>query len=176
MRHTISILVENDFGVLARISGMFSARGFNIENLSVNETLEPSISRITLQTTGEDAVLAQIIKQLNKLVPVIQVSDMRDAPHVQRELALIKVRADATTRNEVMTIADIFRAKIVDVAAETCVIEITGDDDKIGALVRLLEPIGIKEVARTGKTALFRGERLLAVNADETTKSKEPSA
>jgi acetolactate synthase-1/3 small subunit len=176
VRHTISILVENDFGVLARISGMFSARGFNIENLSVNETLEPSISRITLQTTGEDAVLAQIIKQLNKLVPVIQVSDMRDAPHVQRELALIKVRADATTRNEVMTIADIFRAKIVDVAAETCVIEITGDDDKIGALVRLLEPIGIKEVARTGKTARFRGERLLAVNADERTKNKEQSA
>src|SRR5512147_2205189 len=104
---------------------MFSARGFNIENLSVNETLDSSISRITLQTTGEDAVLAQIIKQLNKLVPVIQVSDMRDAPHVQRELALIKVRADATTRNEVMTIADIFRAKIVEVATETCVVEIT---------------------------------------------------
>lgn len=175
MRHTISILVENDFGVLARISGMFSARGFNIENLSVNETLDASISRITLQTTGEDAVLAQIIKQLNKLVPVIQVSDMRDAPHVQRELALIKVRADATTRNEVMTIADIFRAKIVDVAADTCVVEITGDDDKIGALIRLLEPIGIKEIARTGKTALFRGERLLTVAA-ERTKSKEQSA
>ena len=175
MRHTISILVENDFGVLARISGMFSARGFNIENLSVNETLDASISRITLQTTGEDAVLAQIIKQLNKLVPVIQVSDMRDAPHVQRELALIKVRADATTRNEVMTIADIFRAKIVDVASETCVVEITGDDDKIGALIRLLDPIGIKEIARTGKTALFRGERLLTVSSDERTK-KEQSA
>jgi len=175
VRHTISILVENDFGVLARISGMFSARGFNIENLSVNETLDPSISRITLQTTGEDAVLAQIIKQLNKLVPVIQVSDMRDAPHVQRELALIKVRADATTRNEVMTIADIFRAKIVDVASETCVVEITGDDDKIGALIRLLEPIGIKEIARTGKTALFRGERLLAA-AGASTKGKEQSA
>jgi acetolactate synthase-1/3 small subunit len=175
VRHTISILVENDFGVLARISGMFSARGFNIENLSVNETLDASISRITLQTTGEDAVLAQIIKQLNKLVPVIQVSDMRDAPHVQRELALIKVRADATTRNEVMTIADIFRAKIVDVASETCVVEITGDDDKIGALIRLLDPIGIKEIARTGKTALFRGERLLTVSSDERTK-KEQSA
>jgi len=173
VRHTISILVENDFGVLARISGMFSARGFNIENLSVNETLDPSISRITLQTTGDDAVLAQIIKQLNKLVPVIEVSDMRDAPHVQRELALIKVRADASTRNEVMTIADIFRAKIVDVAAETCVVEITGDDDKIGALIRLLGPIGIKEVARSGKTALFRGERLLTVNSEQKTKSKE---
>lgn len=173
MRHTVSILVENDFGVLARISGMFSARGFNIENLSVNETLDPTISRITLQTSGDDAVLGQIIKQLNKLVPVIQVSDMRDAPHVERELALIKVRADAATRNEVMTIADIFRAKIVDVASETCVIEITGDDDKIGALVRLLEPIGIKEIARTGKTALFRGERLLAAGAGERTNTKE---
>ncbi len=167
MRHTISILVENEFGVLARISGMFSARGFNIENLSVNETLEPTVSRITLQTSGDDRVLEQIIKQLNKLVPVIKVADMREAPHVERELALIKVRADAATRNEVMTIADIFRAKIVDVATNTCVIEITGDDDKIGALVRLLAPLGIKEIARTGKTALFRGEHTLTVASQE---------
>jgi len=173
VRHTISILVENDFGVLARISGMFSARGFNIENLSVNETLDATISRITLQTSGDDAVLGQIIKQLNKLVPVIQVSDMRDAAHVERELALIKVRADANTRNEVMTIADIFRAKIVDVSSESCIVEITGDDDKIGALVRLLEPLGIKEVARTGKAALFRGERLLTVTSGGRVKSKE---
>jgi acetolactate synthase-1/3 small subunit len=173
VRHVISILVENEFGVLARISGMFSARGFNIENLSVNETLEPTVSRITLQTSGDDKVLEQIIKQLNKLVPVIKVVDMREAPHVERELALVKVRADATTRNEVMTIADIFRAKIVDVAADTLVIEITGDDDKIGALVTLLAPIGIKEIARTGKTALFRGERLLTVASSERKKGKE---
>lgn len=176
MRHTISILVENDFGVLARISGMFSARGFNIENLSVNETLDATISRITLQTSGDDTVLGQIIKQLNKLVPVIQVSDMRDAAHVERELALIKVRADANTRNEVMSIADIFRAKIVDVSSDTCIVEITGDDDKIGALIRLLEPIGIKEIARTGKTALFRGGRLLTVEPRDRTKSKEQIA
>ena len=149
MRHTISILVENDFGVLARISGMFSARGFNIENLSVNETLEPTVSRITLQTSGDDRVLEQIIKQLNKLVPVIDVDDMRDAPHVERELALIKVCADGATRNQVISIADVFRAKIVDVAAETLVVEITGDDEKIGALITLLAPIGIKEIART---------------------------
>jgi acetolactate synthase I/III small subunit len=167
VRHTISILVENEFGVLARISGMFSARGFNIENLSVNETLEATVSRITLQTSGDDRVLEQIIKQLNKLVPVIKVVDMHDAPHVERELALIKVRADAATRNEVMTIADIFRAKIVDVAADTCIVEITGDDDKINALLTLLAPIGIREVARTGKTALFRGDRLLTVAAPE---------
>jgi acetolactate synthase-1/3 small subunit len=166
-------LVENDFGVLARISGMFSARGFNIENLSVNETLDPAISRITLQTSGDDGVLAQIIKQLHKLVPVVEVSDMRDAAHVERELALVKVRADASTRNEVMTIVDIFRAKIVDVASETCVVEITGDDDKIAALVRLLEPIGIHEIARTGKAALYRGERLLTVRPGERSKSKE---
>jgi len=176
VRHTISILVENDFGVLARISGMFSARGFNIENLSVNETLEPTVSRITLQTSGDDRVLEQIIKQLNKLVPVIDVDDMRDAPHVERELALIKVRADATTRNEVISIADIFRAKIVDVGATTIVVEITGDDDKIAALITLLEPIGIKEIARTGKTALFRGERVLTVAAAEKKKTKEQVA
>ena len=173
MRHTISILVENEFGVLARISGMFSARGFNIENLSVNETLEPTVSRITLQTSGDDKVLEQIIKQLNKLVPVIKVVDMREAPHVEGVLARGKVRAVATTRPEVMTSADIFRAKIVDVASDTLVIEITGDDDKIGALVTLLEPIGIKEIARTGKTALFRGDRLLTVAASERKKAKE---
>jgi acetolactate synthase-1/3 small subunit len=173
VRHIISILVENEFGVLARISGMFSARGFNIENLSVNETLEPTVSRITLQTSGDDRVLEQIIKQLNKLVPVIKVVDLRDAPHVERELALVKVRADAATRNEVMTIADIFRAKIVDVASDTLIIEITGDDDKINALVTLLSPIGIKEIARTGKTALFRGDRLLTMDRDKAGKAKE---
>lgn len=176
MRHIISILVENEFGVLSRIAGLFSARAFNIENLSVNETLEPTVSRITLQTTGDDTVLEQIMKQLNKLVPVIKVVDMRDAPHVDRELALIKVTADADTRNEVMTIADIFRAKIIDVATDSCVIEITGDDDKINALLTLLEPIGVKEIARTGKAALFRGDRLLTVQKQPKKKTKEKVA
>ena len=157
MRHIISILVENEFGVLARISGMFSARGFNIENLSVNETLEPTVSRITLQTSGDDRVLEQIIKQLNKLVPVIKVVDLRDAPHVERELALVKVRADAATRNEVMTIADIFRAKIVDVSRRSYIVETTGSEDKVNALIELLKPIGITEIVRTGKVAMFRG-------------------
>jgi acetolactate synthase-1/3 small subunit len=124
-----------------------------------------------LQTSGDDRVLEQIIKQLNKLVPVIKVVDLRDAPHVERELALVKVRADATTRNEVLQIADIFRAKIVDVAADTLIIEITGDDDKINALVTLLSPIGIKEIARTGKTALFRGDR--SMDRDKAGKAKE---
>jgi acetolactate synthase-1/3 small subunit len=165
LRHTISILVENDFGVLSRIAGMFSGRGFNIENLSVNETIDPAISRITLQTTGDETVVDQINKQLNKLVPVVKVVDMSGAPHVERELCLVKVKADAKTRPEVMNVANIFRAKIVDVAAKECIVEITGTDEKIAALLTLLEPIGIKEIARTGKAALFRGDRLLTVGA-----------
>lgn len=173
MRHTISILVENEFGVLSRIAGMFSGRGFNIENLSVNETLDPSVSRITLQTSGDEAVLDQITKQLEKLISVVKVVDMSEADHVERELCLIKVTADARTRAEVMNIVDVFRAKIVDVASGECIVEITGDDDKIGALVRLLEPIGIKEIARTGKVALFRGNRLLSVPpAKKATKAR----
>ncbi len=180
MRHTISILVENEFGVLSRISGLFSGRGFNIENLSVNETIDPTVSRLTLQTSGDDAVLEQITKQLNKLVSVIKVVDMSDAEHVERELALIKVVADARTRAEVFSIANIFRAKIIDVAPKECIVEITGDDEKIGALITVLKPIGIKEVARSGKTALFRGERLLTVAGHtagaKKTKSKEQAA
>jgi acetolactate synthase-1/3 small subunit len=175
VRHTISILVENEFGVLSRIAGMFSGRGFNIENLSVNETLDPSISRITLQTSGDETVLDQITKQLEKLISVVKVVDMSEADHVERELCLIKVTADVRTRSEVMNISDIFRAKIVDVAEGDCTIEITGDDDKIGALIRLLEPLGIKEVARTGKVALFRGDRLLTVAPEKKTKAKRPS-
>lgn len=170
MRHTICILVENEFGVLSRISGLFSGRGFNIENLSVNTTIDPSVSRITLQTSGDDAVLEQITKQLNKLVSVIKVVDMSEADHVERELALIKVVADSRTRSEVMNIVDVFRGKIVDVSAKECIVEITGSDDKIEALLTLLKPVGIKEIARTGKTALFRGERLLTVGSPKAPK------
>ena len=173
MRHTISILVENEFGVLSRIASMFSGRGFNIENLSVNTTIDPSVSRITLQTVGDDTVLDQITSQLNKLVSVVRVVDMSEASHVERELALIKVEAGGGKRAEVMTIANIFRAKIVDVSADDCIVEITGDDDKIGALVTLLEPIGVKEVARTGKAALFRGDRLLTVGKPGDTGKRE---
>ena len=171
VRHTISILVENEFGVLSRIAAMFSGRGFNIENLSVNETMSPGVSRITLQTTGDAAVLAQITSQLNKLISVVKVSDMKEAPHVERELALIKVNAAGEKRAEVMNIANIFRAKIVDVSPAECIVEITGDDSKVAALVTLLEPIGVKEIARTGKAALFRGDRLLTVGAPNKDKS-----
>ncbi len=165
-KHTISILVENEFGVLSRVAGMFSGRGFNIATLSVAETLEPSVSRITLTAAGDDAVIEQIIKQLNKMVSVIEVVDFRAGEFVDIELALIKVAFDASTRAEVMNAVSIFRAKIVDLSTSTCIIETTGSQAKIDALLRLLEPIGVKEIARTGSAALFRGERLMTVDRE----------
>lgn len=165
MRHTISILVENEFGVLARVSGMFSGRGFNIESLSVAETMDPTVSRITLVTRGDDQVLAQVEKQLNKLINVIRVTDFTDTPHVARELVLIKVAVDERTRGEVANVIDIFRGKIIDVSAKTYVVEVTGDEGKIEALIALLEPIGILEIVRTGRVAMFRGSRLLTVDS-----------
>ena len=165
MRHTISILVENEFGVLARVSGMFSGRGFNIESLSVAETMDPTVSRITLVTRGDDQVLAQVEKQLNKLINVIRVTDFTDTPHVARELVLIKVAVDERTRGEVANVIDIFRGKIIDVSAKTYVVEVTGDEGKVEALIALLEPIGILEIVRTGRVAMFRGSRLLTVDS-----------
>jgi acetolactate synthase-1/3 small subunit len=167
MRHTISVLVENEFGVLARVAGLFSGRGFNIESLSVAETLDPTVSRITLVTRGEDQVLEQIEKQLNKLINVIQVTDFTETEHVERELVLIKVPVDERTRGELMSIVDIFRAKIVDVSRRTYVVEMTGAEDKVQALIELLKPIGIKEIVRTGKVAMFRGTRLLTVDGKD---------
>jgi len=167
MRHTISVLVENEFGVLARVAGLFSGRGFNIESLSVAETLDPTVSRITLVTRGEDQVLEQIEKQLNKLINVIEVTDFTETEHVERELVLIKVPVEERTRGELMSIVDIFRAKIVDVSRRTYVIEMTGTEDKVGALIELLKPIGIKEIVRTGKVAMFRGTRLLTVDGKD---------
>ena len=167
MRHTISVLVENEFGVLARVAGLFSGRGFNIESLSVAETLDPTVSRITLVTRGEDQVLEQIEKQLNKLINVIEVTDSTETEHVERELVLIKVPVEERTRGELMSIVDIFRAKIVDVSRRTYVIEMTGTEDKVGALIELLKPIGIKEIVRTGKVAMFRGTRLLTVDGKD---------
>ena len=157
MRHTISILVENEFGVLARVAGLFSGRGYNIESLSVAETLDPTVSRITLVTRGDDQVLAQVERQLEKLVPVIKVTDFTDTPHVERELVLIKVAADDKTRSELLNIVDIFRAKIVDVSRRCYVVEVVGAEEKVNALVELLKPIGIMEIVRTGKVAMFRG-------------------
>ena len=172
MRHTISILVENEFGVLARVAGMFSGRGYNIESLSVAETMDPTVSRITLVTRGEDQVLEQIEKQLNKLIAVIKVIDFTNTAHVERELVLVKVGVDERSRGEIVNIVDIFRGNIIDVSRRSYVIEVTGTEDKIDALIELLKPIGIKEIVRTGKVAMFRGTRLLTVDG----KDKERAA
>jgi acetolactate synthase-1/3 small subunit len=157
MRHTISVLVENEFGVLSRVSGLFSGRGFNIESLTVAETLDPTVSRMTIVTSGNDQIVEQILKQLNKLVAVIKVVNLTGVETVDRELVLIKVNAEAETRAEVLRLVDIFRAKIVDVAPRCYTIEMTGDEEKINALVQLLKPIGIREVVRTGRVAIARG-------------------
>jgi acetolactate synthase-1/3 small subunit len=160
-RHTFAVLVENKFGVLGRITGLFSARGFNIESLSVAETEDPTVSRITLVTEGDAKILEQVNKQLNRLIDVIKVTDLSEEPHVDRELVLIKVHAEAETRAEVLRLADIFRAKIVDVTPQTYILEVTGDEGKIRALIELLKPLGVKEVVRTGKIAIVRGNRVL---------------
>ncbi|MGQ9610069.1 MAG: acetolactate synthase small subunit [bacterium] len=157
MRHTISVLVENKFGVLARVAGLFSGRGYNIDSLNVGETEDPSISRMTIVARGDDRVLEQITKQLNRLIDVIKVSDLTSEKHVERELALIKVSAQQKDRSEIIQLADIFRANIVDVSHETLMISITGDEDKIAAMINMLRPYGIKEIARSGKVAMSRG-------------------
>ena len=157
MRHTISVMVENEFGVLSRVSGLFSGRGFNIESLSVAETLDPSVSRMTIVTSGNDQIVEQILKQLNKLISVIKVVDLTDADTVDRELVLIKVNAESETKAEVLRLVDIFRAQVVDVAPRCYTIEMTGDEEKVNALVQLLKPIGIREIVRTGLVSIARG-------------------
>ena len=156
MRHTISVLVENKFGVLARVSGMFSGRGFNIDSLNVAPTHDASLSRITTVLNGDEAALDLCIKQLRKLINVVDVIDFKEGQAVARELVLVKVRANTGTRSEIVQIADIFRAKIVNLTHESLIIELTGDDDKINALLGLLDPFGILELARTGRLALKR--------------------
>ncbi len=156
MRHTISVLVENKFGVLARVSGMFSGRGFNIESLNVAPTHDASLSRITAVLKGDESSLELCIRQLRKLINVVEVVDFKDGQAVARELVLIKVRSDVKSRPEVLQIADIFRAKIVNLSPDSLIIEATGDDDKLTALLGLLEPFGIIELARTGRLALKR--------------------
>ena len=156
MRHTISVLVENKFGVLARVSGMFSGRGFNIDSLNVAPTHDATLSRITTVLNGDEASLDLCIKQLRKLINVVDVIDFKEGQAVARELVLVKVRASTDTRSEIVQIADIFRAKIVNLTHESLIIELTGDDDKINALLGLLEPFGILELARTGRLALKR--------------------
>lgn len=156
MKHTISILVENKFGVLARIAGLFSGRGYNIDSLSVAETMDPTVSRMTIVVRGEEAVIEQITKQLNKLVDVIKVQDYAGLQFIERELILVKVHTASQSRSEVMQIADIFRGKIVDADHSHLTVELTGTEDKIEALLDLLKPFGIKELVRTGKIAIAR--------------------
>ena len=165
MRHTISVLVENKFGVLARIATLFAARGFNIDSLAVGETEQQDISRMTIVVRGDDRILEQVEKQLNKLVDVIKVTDFKEAAHLERDLALIKVRADKTNRSEILQITSIFRARIIDVAADSVIIETTGDEEKITALMAMLKPFGIKELCRTGIIAMARGARTAAEQA-----------
>jgi len=159
VRHTLGVLVENQPGVLSRVSGLFSGRGFNIECLTVAETLDPEVSRITLVTTGDEMIMEQIVKQLNKLVNVIKVIDFREVRFVDREMALIKVKAESHSRAEVLRIVDIFRGKVVDLSPNFFTIEVTGDEGKIQAILELLAQIGIVEVVRTGKVAIARSKK-----------------
>ena len=156
MRHTISVLVENKFGVLSRISGLFSGRGYNIESLSVGETTDPKTSVMTIVTTGDDWIIEQITKQLNKLIDVIKVVDMTELDHVEREMVMIKVAPRQEDKAEVLRITEIFRGRVVDSSQKTYTIEITGDEKKIAAILELLKPMGIKEFVRTGKIAIAR--------------------
>ena len=159
LRHTLGVLVENQPGVLSRVAGLFSGRGFNIESLTVAETIDPEISRITLVTSGNEQIMEQIIKQLRKLVNVIKVIDFREVEFVDREMALIKVKAEATTRAEALRIVDIFRGKVVDVSPTSYTIEVTGDGKKIEAITELLQHLGIIEIVRTGKAAIARSKK-----------------
>ncbi len=158
-KYTLSLLVENEPGVLARIAGLFSGRGFNIESLCVAETTEATISRVTLVTKGDMYILEQIKKQLNKLIDVIKVFDFTKTPFVQRELALIKIKAKPEYRAEILRMVDIFRSRIVDVGTGHYTVEITGDGGKIEAFLELLKPLGIQEIARTGAIALAREKK-----------------
>jgi len=158
-KHILSLLVDNEAGVLARVAGLFSGRGFNIQSLCVAETMDSAVSRMTLVTTGDRSVLEQIKKQLNKLVNVVKVTDFTDAPFVQREMVLLKVRAKPESRAEILRIVDIFRSRVVDVSPEYYTVEATGDEDKLGAFLNLLKPMGIKEIARTGPIAVAREKK-----------------
>lgn len=158
MKHTISVLVENKFGVLARVAGLFSGRGFNISSLAVGETKDPAVSRMTIvvDDQGEPRVMEQVEKQLNKLVDVIKIQDFTGQDYIDRELILVKVKSTASTRSEIIEIVQIFRARVVDVALNSLVLEMTGAEDKIKAFLKLINRFGVKELVRTGKIAINR--------------------
>lgn len=159
MRHTISVLVENKFGVLARIAGLFSGRGYNIESLSVNKTQDENVSIMTIVTIGDDRVVEQIVKQLRKLVNVLRVRNVSEMDHIEREMVLVKVHATQRTRPDVFNIVNTFRGKTVDITNESVVIELTGANDKIMAFLNVMEPYGVIEVVRTGAIAISRGAK-----------------
>lgn len=173
MKHTISVLVENEFGVLSRIAGLFSGRGFNIESLCVAESLDPTISTMTIVTTGNDAILEQILKQLNKLINVIKVVDFKDIEYVSREMVLVKVNADEKTREEILRMVEIFRGKIIDVSPKTYTLLITGEEEKLKAFLTLIKPLGIKELVRTGPIAMARGDRAIKMKEKQSQGGKE---
>jgi len=159
MRHTLSVLLLNKPGVLSRVTGLFSGRGFNIESLSVAPTLEKEVSCLTLVTHGDEAIIEQITKQLHKLIDVIKVTDMSEHEYVEREMALIRVKAEAASRAEVLRVIDIFRGKVVDVSQKSYAVEVTGSPTKIKAIIDILRPIGIQEIVRTGAVAMTRAAK-----------------
>ena len=163
MRHIISILLENVSGALSRVAGLFSARGYNIESLTVAVTEDPSLSRMTLVTNGSEDILEQITKQLNKLIDVVKVLDLTDGPHIEREMLLVKVHATSDARDELKRMADIFRGRIVDVTATTYTIELTGSGDKLDSFIAALGNSKILETVRSGVSAISRGEKSLRV-------------
>jgi acetolactate synthase I/III small subunit len=172
-KHTLSVLVENKPGVLARVSALFSRRGFNIDSLAVGPTEHPDVSRMTIAVNVEDLPLEQVTKQLNKLINVLKVVELDSATAIQRELLLVKVKADLTSRSQVLEVVQLFRAKVVDVAADAVTIEATGTADKLDAFIRVLEPFGIRELVQSGMVAVGRGTRSIT---DRTLRSVERTA
>ncbi|MBT8123152.1 MAG: acetolactate synthase small subunit [Gammaproteobacteria bacterium] len=163
MRHIISILMENEAGALSRVAGLFSARGYNIESLTVAPTEDPSLSRMTLVTRGTDEIIEQITKQLNKLIDVVKLMDMTDGPHIEREMMLVKVRAAGDNRHELKRLSDIFRGRIIDVTDETYTIELTGAGEKLDAFLQTIDSTLIVEVVRSGVSGIGRGDRSLKI-------------
>ncbi|MFI9009436.1 acetolactate synthase small subunit [Actinosynnema sp. NPDC053489] len=164
-RHTLSVLVEDKPGVLARVAGLFSRRGFNIESLAVGRTEHPDISRMTIVVSVEELPLEQVTKQLNKLINVIKIVELESSASVQRQLLLVKVRADATVRSQVLETVQLFRAKVVDVSPEAVTVEATGTSEKLDALLRMLEPYGLREIVQSGMVAIGRGARSITATA-----------
>ena len=163
MRHILSLLMENEAGALSRVSGLFSARGFNIESLTVAPTEDPTVSRMTLVTSGSDQIIEQITKQLNKLVEIIKVVDLNETTHIERELMLIKIQAKGESREEVKRLVDIFRGRIIDVTESTYTVEMTGSGDKLNAFIESLDDKLILEVVRTGASGIARGEKAIRI-------------